>query len=295
VRKAETVLLSRSCDENQMRHPQFDTAGRPMSQMQPRRHRTIFISDVHLGTKGCQADLLLDFLRDNEADTIYLVGDIIDGWRLRASWYWPQSHNDVVQKLLRKARKGTRIIYVPGNHDEFLRDYVGSNFGGIEIVEETIHETAAGRRILIIHGDKFDVVIRHVRWLAFLGDWAYDLAIFINGYVGRIRRWLGLPYWSFSAWSKQKVKSAVNFIGAFQEAVAADAERNGVDAVICGHIHQPAHEQIGRVLYMNSGDWVESCTAIVENDDGVLELVHFADAERIQEKVLQRAGLRAAA
>lgn len=260
----------------------------------PHTHRTIFLSDVHLGTRGCQADLLLDFLRDNEADTIYLVGDIIDGWRLKSGWYWPQSHNDVVQKLLRKVRKGTRLIYVPGNHDEFLRDYVGSNFGGIEIVEEIIHETADGRRVLVLHGDKFDVVIRHVRWLAFLGDWAYDLAIFINGHVGRVRRHMGLSYWSFSAWSKKKVKTAVNFIGAFQNAVAADAAKHSVNAVICGHIHQPTVEQIGEILYINTGDWVESCSAVVEHFDGRLELVHWASAETIGERVLDRMRLKAA-
>ena len=266
-----------------------------MTEKSNRHHRTIFLSDVHLGTRGCQAELLLDFLRDNEADTLYLVGDIVDGWRLKASWYWPQAHNDVIQKLLRKVRKGTRVVYVPGNHDEFLRDYVGSNFGGVEIVEETIHETADGRRILILHGDKFDVVIRNVRWLAFMGDWAYDLAIFINGHVSRVRRWFGLPYWSFSAWSKQKVKQAVNFIGAFQAAVVADAEKHGVNAVVCGHIHQPAVEQFGAVQYLNCGDWVESCTAIVEHFDGRLELVHYANAEAIEEKVIARTRLRAAA
>ncbi len=257
-------------------------------------HRTIFLSDVHLGTRGSQAELLLDFLRDNEADTIYLVGDIIDGWRLKVTWYWPQSHNDVVQKLLRKARKGTRIIYVPGNHDEFLRDYIGSNFGGIEIVEEAIHETADGRRMLVLHGDKFDVVIRHVRWLAFLGDWAYDLAIFINRYVSWVRRHLGLPYWSFSAWSKQKVKTAVNFIGTFRDAVAADAARHGVDVVLCGHIHQPAVEQVGKLTYINSGDWVESCTVVIEHQDGRLELVHYADPATIEAKVLGSSRLQAA-
>ena len=266
-----------------------------MTEKRTRHHRTIFLSDVHLGTRGCQAELLLDFLRDNEADTIYLVGDIVDGWRLKASWYWPQAHNDVIQKLLRKVRKGTRVVYVPGNHDEFLRDYVGSNFGGVEILEETIHETADGRRILILHGDKFDVVIRNVRWLAFMGDWAYDLAIFINGHVSRVRRWFGLPYWSFSAWSKQKVKQAVNFIGAFQAAVVADAEKHGVNAVVCGHIHQPAVEQFGAVQYLNCGDWVESCTAIVEHFDGRLELVHYANADVIEEKVIARTRLRAAA
>ena len=238
--------------------------------------RALFLSDVHLGTKGCQPELLLDLLKRCEADTIYLVGDIVDGWRLKAGWYWPQLHNDVVQKLLRKVRKGTRLIYVPGNHDEFLRDYVGSSFGGIEVVEEALHVTADGRRVHVLHGDKFDVVIAHARWLAHLGDSAYDFAIWLNIHISRVRRRLGLPYWSFSAWSKQKVKKAVSFIGAFEEAVAAEARRNGADAVICGHIHHPAMKRIDGVLYVNTGDWVESCSAVVEHHDGRLELLRWA-------------------
>lgn len=252
-----------------------------MPQTAPRELRTIFLSDIHLGTRGCQPDLLLDFLKHHDAETIYLVGDIVDGWRLKSGWYWPQAHNDVVQKLLRKARKGTRIIYVPGNHDEFLRDYVGSNFGGVEIVEEAIHETVDGRRILVLHGDKFDMVIRHAPWLALLGDVAYDFAIWLSVHVNRARRRMGLPYWSFSAWSKHKVKRAVNFISAFQEAVAQDATRHGVSAVLCGHIHQPAMETIHGVDYINTGDWVESCTAIAERHDGSLELIRWTTpAER---------------
>ncbi len=242
--------------------------------------RTLFISDVHLGTRGCQADALLDFIRVYEAETIYLVGDIIDGWRLRATWHWPQSHNDVVQKILRKVRKGTRLIYVPGNHDEFLRDYAGSTFGGIEIREEAIHETADGRRMLILHGDKFDTIVQNVRWLALLGDWAYDFAIWLNRVVARVRRSLGLPYWSFSAWSKQKVKSAVNFISAFEQAVVADARRNNVEIVLCGHIHRAAAQQMGDIFYMNTGDWVESNSAVVEHRDGRLELIHWTESSQ---------------
>lgn len=244
-----------------------------------RGFRALFLSDLHLGTRGCQAELLLDFLKCHEAETIYLVGDIVDGWRLKVSWNWPQAHNDVVQKLLRKVRKGTRIVYIPGNHDEFLRDYVGMNFGGIEIVEEHVHTTADGRRMLVLHGDKFDIVVRHVKWLALLGDWAYDLALFLNVYISRIRRRMGLPYWSFSAWSKQKVKTAVNFVGAFQSAVSEDARRHGVDIVLCGHIHQPAIKTIEDVLYVNTGDWVESCSAVVEHHDGRLELVRWTDSK----------------
>ena len=234
------------------------------------RHvRTLFISDLHLGTRGCQAAALLSFLKTVEADQIYLVGDIVDGWRLKQSWYWPQLHNDVVQKLLRRARKGNRVILVPGNHDEFLRDYVGSNFGGVEIMEEAIHETANGRRILILHGDKFDTVVRNVKWLALLGDW------------------------SFSAYAKQKVKRAVSFISAFEEAVVADAERHDVDAVLCGHIHQACIRRMRNIEYINTGDWVESCTAVLEHLDGRLELVHWTshevDAIPVQAEVLRPA------
>lgn len=240
---------------------------------QARRFRALFISDVHLGTKGCQADLLIDFLKYHDADTIYLVGDIVDGWRLKSSWYWPQKHNDVVQKLLRKGRKGTRMVYLPGNHDEFLRDYYGTHFGGIEVVETAIHEAADGKRYLVIHGDVFDVVVRHAKWLAFLGDWAYSAALTTNTYVNKVRRRLGLTYWSLSQWAKLKVKNAVNYIGKFEEAVADEAKRNGVDGVICGHIHHAViHDQFG-VSYVNCGDWVESCTAIAEYEDGHLEII----------------------
>lgn len=243
--------------------------------MTTRQVRTLFISDVHLGARGCQAERLLDFLRCYEADTIYLVGDIIDGWRLRATWRWPQTHNDVVQKLLRKVRKGTRIVYIPGNHDEFMRPYIGSQFGGVEIAEEAIHETADGRRLLILHGDKFDAILRSVRWLALLGDWAYNFAMVLSRQISNVRGWMGLPYWSFSQWSKHKVKRAVSFISAFEEAVAADAARQHVQGVVCGHIHRPTVQVLNGLLYINTGDWVESCSAVVEHADGALELLDW--------------------
>ncbi|GLI94729.1 UDP-2,3-diacylglucosamine hydrolase [Methylocystis echinoides] len=240
-----------------------------------KRYRTIFLSDLHLGARAAQADLLLDFLRHNDADTIYLVGDIVDGWKLRKGWHWPQAHNDVVQKLLRKARKGARVIYVPGNHDEFARDYTDLTFGGVEVVEHAVHETADGKKMLVIHGDQFDIVVRNARWLAHLGDWAYDAAIAANTVFNRIRRLFGVGYWSLSAWAKYKVKNAVNFIGDFEATLAAEAQRRGVDGVICGHIHHAAIRTIDGVLYVNTGDFVESCTAIAEHEDGALEILHW--------------------
>jgi UDP-2,3-diacylglucosamine pyrophosphatase LpxH len=241
-----------------------------------RRYRALFISDVHLGTKGCQAGMLLDFLKDHDADTIYLVGDIVDGWRLKQVWHWPQAHNDVVQKLLRKGRKGSRIVYVPGNHDEFLRGYYGAHFGGVEVAETAIHESADGRRYLVIHGDIFDMVVRHAKWLALMGDWAYETALVANTYVAFVRRKLGFGYWSLSAWAKLKVKNAVNFIGEFEHSLAAEARKHQVDGVICGHIHHAALRDMQGIAYVNCGDWVESCTAIVEHDDGRMELIRWA-------------------
>lgn len=239
--------------------------------------RALFLSDVHLGTRGCQAELLLDFLKVHDAETIYLVGDIVDGWRLKRGWYWPQPHNDVVQKLLRKARKGARIIYVPGNHDEFLRDYFGTHFGGIEVQETAIHKTADDKRLLVMHGDQFDVVVRHAKWLALFGDWAYVTTLAVNTQVNQMRRKLGFSYWSLSAWAKLQVKNAVNFISAFENALAGEAQRLGTDGVICGHIHHAAiHDDYG-IRYMNCGDWVESCTALAEKHDGTFVIIRWAD------------------
>ncbi len=244
---------------------------------EPIRVRTLFLSDLHLGTKGCQAEPLLRFLRTYDADTIYLVGDIVDGWRLRSGWYWPQAHNDVVQKLLRKVRKGARLIYIPGNHDEFLRDYVGVSLGGIELAAHAVHETADGRRFFVIHGDQFDLVVRHARWLALLGDGAYTAALSVNTHLNVVRRRLGLTYWSLSAWAKLKVKNAVSFITRFEEFLASEARRQEADGVICGHIHHAAmHDDLG-VAYVNTGDWVESCTAVVEHYDGSLQLIRWTE------------------
>ena len=242
------------------------------------RVKTLFLSDIHLGTRGCQAEQLLSLLKHYDAETIFLVGDIIDGWRLKSVWHWPAPHNVVVQKLLRKVRKGARIVYIPGNHDEFLRDYVGESFGGIDIMEEATYELIDGRKALILHGDKFDTVVRNIKWLAHLGDWAYELAMFINRYLNTVRRMLGMPYWSFSAASKAKVKQAVSFIGAFEDAVIADARHQGAQVVVCGHIHHATIRQVGPILYVNCGDWVESRTAIAEHLDGRLELIRWDEA-----------------
>lgn len=247
-------------------------------------YRTLFISDIHLGTRACQAEMLLDFLRRHDADTIYLVGDVVDFWRIRRGAVWLQSHNDVIQKLLRKVRKGTRMIYIPGNHDEGIRDYVGQRFGGIEIERQAVFETASGRKYLVIHGDEFDVVVRHAKWLAFLGDRGYALSLWLNWPLNIVRRRFGLGYWSLSSYLKHSVKSAVNFIGDFEKNLAAEAGRQNVSGVICGHIHHAASRQFGDIHYLNTGDWVESCTAIGETHDGAFEMINWLDVVRARER-----------
>jgi UDP-2,3-diacylglucosamine pyrophosphatase LpxH len=243
----------------------------------PRRLRTAWISDVHLGTRNSNAAALLDFLRDYEVETLYVIGDLIDGWQMRRGIYWPQQHNDVIQKLLRKARKGTRLIYIPGNHDEFVAGFCGY-YGHIAIQKSAIHETADGRRLLIIHGHELDAVVQNARWLAFAGDLGYQLLLGLNPLINFFRRRFGLGYWSLSAYAKKRVKDAVNFIGEFEAAIVRYAERHAVEAVVCGHIHSPGVRQIGGVTYYNCGDWVESCSALVENFDGEMELLHFPPA-----------------
>lgn len=247
------------------------------------KYRAIFISDLHLGTQGCQAKALLDFLKAHPSDYVYLVGDIIDGWQLRRKWYWPQAHNDVVQKLLRCARKGSRVFFVPGNHDEFARGFIGHQFGGIEVVEDAVHLTANGRSLWIIHGDYFDGVIQCAKWLAYVGDNLYEFTLKLNRYLNHLRGRFGLPYWSLSAYLKHKVKKALNYVTDFEVAVARETRRRGHDGVVCGHIHRAEMRSIDGTLYCNDGDWVESQTALVEHWDGRLELVHWA-TESIQFK-----------
>lgn len=239
------------------------------------RYRTIWISDTHLGTPGCQATSLLSFLKHNEAETLYLVGDIIDGWQLRKSWYWPQAHNDVVQKILRKVRKGCEVIYIPGNHDEVARQFDLLTFGGIEIKREAVHTLADGRRLWVVHGDEYDNVLRYARWLAYLGDTLYTLALKLNRLYNRIRVKLGKPYWSLSQYLKFKVKNAVNFISDFENMLVFEAKQRGYDGVVCGHIHHAEIRNIDGMLYCNDGDWVESLTALVETHDGELKIVHW--------------------
>jgi UDP-2,3-diacylglucosamine pyrophosphatase LpxH len=262
-----------------LREPSFfaDAAGGDILTRPSSRYRTIWISDVHLGTRACKAEFLLDFLRHTEAETIYLVGDIVDGWRLKKSWYWAQSHNDVIQKLLRKVRKGARVIYIPGNHDEWLRDYFEMHFGGVTVLPETVHETVDGRRLLVLHGDAYDSIVRYARWFTFLGDWACDLMVWVNNLVHLARRRLGYPYWSLAAAIKSRLKNAVQYVDNFARAMSDEARRRGLDGIVCGHIHTAEIREIDGVLYCNDGDWVESCTALVEHFDGRLEVLNWAE------------------
>ncbi|WP_434662127.1 UDP-2,3-diacylglucosamine diphosphatase [Paraburkholderia sp. A3BS-1L] len=241
----------------------------------PHRYRTIWLSDIHLGTNGCQANYLLDFLRHNESEYLYLVGDIIDGWQLRKGWYWPQAHNDVVQKILRKARKGTQVVYIPGNHDEGARQFCNLAFGDIHVREEAFHTTLSGKRLWVVHGDLFDGVIQHAKWLAYLGDSAYTMILVLNRWFNRIRARMGFQYWSLSQYLKHQVKNAVNFISSFESVMTDEARRRGCDGVVCGHIHKAEIREIDDVLYCNDGDWVESLSALVETFEGELRIVYW--------------------
>jgi UDP-2,3-diacylglucosamine pyrophosphatase LpxH len=243
------------------------------------RFRAIFISDIHLGTPGCQAAHLLDFLRHTESDELYLVGDIIDGWQLKRRWFWNQAHNDVIQKVLRKARKGTRVTYVAGNHDEAMRHFLGLAFGGIDICDEAAHQTADGRMLLVTHGDLFDAVVQRARWLALVGDGLYVFTLKLNHWFNSLRARLGLPYWSLAKFLKHKVKNAVSYIGDFERALAAEARRRGYDGVVCGHIHKAEIRDIDGILYCNDGDWVESLTAMVELETGELRIIDWKEVE----------------
>jgi UDP-2,3-diacylglucosamine pyrophosphatase LpxH len=268
------------------------SASRPI-----RRYRSIFISDVHLGTKDCRSDFLAEFLASSSCEHLFLVGDIVDGWRLRKSWYWDQSHDDVLRILLKKARSGTEVTYIPGNHDEMFRAWLpmGLEIAGVKLRHEAEHTTADGRRLLIIHGDEFDSVVRYAKFLALLGDRAYTAALTVNRYFNAIRRRLGHPYWSLSAWLKRRVKEAVKAIDRFETALASEARRRGFDGVVCGHIHHAEMREVDGVLYLNDGDWVESCTALVEHMDGRLELIDWAAENRLSFAAPRRAAVAVAA
>ena len=254
-----------------------------------RKYRTIWISDVHLGTKGCNADMLIDFLDNVDSETMYLVGDIIDGWRLKKRFFWPATHNDIVWRILKRAKRGTRIVYIPGNHDEMFRQFTGLNFGGVEIRRSAFHDTADGRRLMVLHGDEFDTVMLAHRWLAFVGDALYGLMMRLNVGVNWFRRKLDLPYWSLSKVAKHKVKNAVEFISRYEELVSRAASGRGVDGVVCGHIHTAEIREMGDITYYNDGDWVEGCTALVEHFDGTMEILHWAEIcnSRMAESTLE--------
>ena len=252
---------------------------------QSHRYRTVWISDVHLGTPGCKAEHLVDFLKRTECETLYLVGDIIDGWKLRGSWFWPQEHTNVVRKVLTKSKRGTKVYYVTGNHDEFLRKFVGFKLelGNIKVVNEMVHTTADGRKLLVLHGDFFDVITRYHKWLALAGDFAYEATMQANFWFNRGRRLLGLPYWSLSAYAKDKVKGAVNVVSEFEDAVSRECERRGLDGVICGHIHHAEIRQLHGVTYHNCGDWVESCTALAEDFNGKINVIQWVQIDHLNE------------
>jgi len=241
------------------------------------RLRTAFISDVHLGAKECRADLLLEFLDRVQLDSLVLAGDIIDLWSLRKKVFWPQAHNDVIRAILSKAKRGTRVIYVPGNHDQEFRELDGAVFGNLEIHREFVHVTADGRKLLVLHGDEFDGAVQYSRALTWLGSEMYDFALWVNRGFNAVRRLFGFPYWSLATWLKHKVGNAMEYIGRFEQAVAHAARRRGVDGVVCGHIHRAAMTTHDGLLYCNDGDWVESCSTLVEDLNGRLALWNWVE------------------
>lgn len=256
--------------------------------------RSVFISDVHLGTRACQAERLIDFLREYPAKHLFLVGDIIDFWSMSRGIHWSRAQNTVVQKVLRRARHDEQVVLVPGNHDEALRDYCEAVFGDIKLAREYIHETADGRRFLLIHGDDFDQVTRHHRWVAVLGDVAYNLLVRANGWLSWARRLLGIAgYWSLAGYAKRRVKTALQFIFDFEDSVIRHVRERGLDGVICGHIHWAALKEVDGLVYANCGDWVDSCTALVEHEDGRLELVHWGAPSRARSTLSMTAPVEA--
>jgi UDP-2,3-diacylglucosamine pyrophosphatase LpxH len=278
-------------DSNKPKLPTWFDKPEPRSFQPKMKLRTVWVSDIHLGTAGCQADLLCDFLHSIECETLYLVGDIVDGWRLRKGWYWPDQHNEVIRRVLKMAHRGTRVIYIPGNHDEMFRDYAGLSFGGVEVQLEAIHTTADGRNLLVTHGDAFDGIVLYARWLAFLGDQAYTLLLRANIILNAIRRRFNMPYWSLSSYLKMRVKNAVQFIGKYEEVVAREAAQRGVQGVVCGHIHSAEIREFGSITYYNDGDWVESCTALTEAKDGTMSIINWA--ENVRNRASKQAAVEA--
>jgi UDP-2,3-diacylglucosamine pyrophosphatase LpxH len=255
---------------------------------EPCKHRSIWISDIHLGTRGSKADLLCDFLKHNDCETLYLVGDIIDGWRMKKRTYWPQAHINVIRRILTRSKRGTNVIYVTGNHDEFLRRYSGMSFGNIHLVDEAIHTTTDGSEFWVVHGDAFDSIVCNQQWLALVGDWAYEMMLRFNVIFNRIRQLLGLDYWSLSAYLKYRVKQAVSFISNYEKTLANECQKRGLQGVVCGHIHHPQVDTIGDIQYANCGDWVESCSALVEDQQGQLQIIHWAKEARKMQNTLAK-------
>ncbi len=237
--------------------------------------RSLFLSDFHLGSRHCQAELLVEFLECHDAEVIYLIGDVVDGWRLKKAWYWPRTHDDVVYAILRKARLGVRVVYIPGNHDEFVRPLVGQEIRHVEILDQAVHVTAAGRSYLVTHGDQFDVVVQNAKWMAYMGSRFYEFALRTNTWLNRLRSRLGLDYWSLGAFAKRHVKGFVNIVGRFETVVADEVRRRGLDGVICGHIHHAVSRSMNGIHYVNTGDWVETCSAVAERADGGLEVIRW--------------------
>ncbi len=248
------------------------------------RYRTMFLSDIHLGSRGCRASEVVDLLKHIRCEKLYLVGDIVDMWRLKQRWHWPAEHNEVIRQVLKCAKRGTEVIFIPGNHDEWARDYVGLNFGGVHIEMDDIHETADGRKLLVSHGDQYDMVVKHARLLSMLGAWAYDTLLLINRWYNAARLRMGLKYWSLSKYLKSRVKSACVYVSRFEETLMDEARRKKLDGVVCGHIHHPEVRR-GDIDYYNCGDWVESCTALVEHEDGTLNIIDgIALVQQLREK-----------
>jgi UDP-2,3-diacylglucosamine pyrophosphatase LpxH len=246
----------------------------------PRNVRALFLSDIHLGSRACRAEQLLDFLKTYEPEYIFLIGDIVDFWAMSRSVYWPQSHNTVVQKILKKARHEVKVFLIPGNHDEALREYIGHSFGDITVTRDYVHTATDGKRYVLLHGDEYDQVTTCHRWASHLGDFSYTLLIDLNRALSLLRRKLGIRcHWSLADFAKRNVLRAVSFISDFENAVVRNVKRHGHDGVICGHIHTPVIKRIDGITYINCGDWVDNCTAIVEHYDGRMQLVRWPHPE----------------